>query len=76
MKNDVSSVLWDIKKEKQATLPQDFVTKRILAYGTITLIIQTIKKFGISSVRNSFNSLKPTAIPKKKYLYLKNYLIR
>ncbi len=76
MKNDISRVLWDIQKEKQGDLPQDFVIKRILAYGTITLIIETIKKFGISSVRNSFNSLKSTAIPKKKYLYLKNYLIR
>ena len=76
MKNDISSVLWDISKEKQPTLSSDFVVKRVLAYGTIALIIQTIKKYGLSSVQSSFNSLKPTAISKKKYLYLKNYLVR
>ncbi len=76
MKNDTSSVLWDIAKEKHDMLSPDFVTKRVLAYGTISLIIETIKKYGLPSVRSSFDTLKPTAISKRKYLYLKNYLLR
>jgi len=76
MKTDISTVLWDFKSEKIASLPHDFVVKRVLTYGTITLILHTIQKYGLRAVRESFQSLKPTAITPKKYLYLKNYLLK
>lgn len=76
MKTDISSVLWDIKREDTPDLPRDFVVKRVLSYGTIRLILETINNYGIAYVREVFESLKPTAMSAKKYSYLKNYLLK
>lgn len=76
MKNDIYSVLWDIKKENVEKLPRNFIVGRVLTYGTVGLIIETIHKYGISAVHEVFSTLKSTAISKKKYLYLKNYLLK
>ncbi len=76
MRDDITSVLWDFKKEKIPTLPHDFVVKRVLAYGTIGLILKTIQEDSIEYVRTTFNTLKPSSISKKKYHYLKNILLK
>ncbi len=76
MRFNLKSVLWDFNEEKVATLSQDFVIQRTLTYGTISLIIESIREHGIAEVRKVFEALKPTAINAKKYLYLKNYLLK
>ncbi|HCM53768.1 MAG TPA: hypothetical protein DIS59_02350 [Candidatus Magasanikbacteria bacterium] len=76
MKSSISSVLWDVAEEAKSLLPRDFVVRRVLTYGTIGLIIQTIRDYGISYVQGVFIQLKPTSFSKKKYLYLKNYLFK
>jgi hypothetical protein len=76
MRDDITSVLWDFKKEKIPTLPHDFVVKRVLAYGTIALILKTIQEDSIEYVRATFDALRPTAISKKKYHYIKNFLLK
>ena len=69
-----STVLWDIDKNKVDTLSKEFVTQRVLSYGSISLIISLIKEYGIDFVQEVFLKMKPTAISKKKYNYFKNYL--
>jgi hypothetical protein len=76
MKDTIATVLWDIKKENIPTLSRDFVMQRTLTYGTIELIIESIREYGVEYICTIFNSLKPTALSKKKYLYLKEYLLK
>ncbi|HCC05996.1 TPA: hypothetical protein DEP94_01380 [Candidatus Nomurabacteria bacterium] len=67
-------VLWDIDKNKIDTLSRDFVVRRVLSYGTISLVIAITKEYGFDFVREVFLKMKPTAILKRKYNYFKNYL--
>ena len=76
MKSSISSVLWDVAEDAKSSLPRDFVVRRVLTYGTLELIVQAIKDHGISYVHDVFLLLKPTAFSKKRYLYLKNYLLK
>lgn len=76
MKNtDSKSVLWDFSEEKIASLPKDFIVQRTLTYGTIRLIVKAINEDGLGFVKSVFENIKPTAFSRKKYLYLKNYLL-
>lgn len=74
-KGDFRVVLWDIDGNEVGALPPDFVIQRVLSYGVLSLIIESIKEKGLDAVRAVFLKMKPSAIPKKKYNYLKNYLL-
>lgn len=71
---DVKTVLWDIQPDKIATLPDSFIMQRVLSYGGIFLISWLIKKYDRATVKHVFEEMKTTAIPKRKYHYLKTYL--
>jgi hypothetical protein len=72
---DTQKVLWDIAPEKIALLPSIFVIQRALSYGSISLIVSLMKQYGMSEVRAGFLALKPTAVPRRKYAYIKKYLL-
>jgi hypothetical protein len=76
MKSDIQSVLWDIKKDTIPSLPREFVVGQTLTYGTIDLIVKAIHEHGLEYVYSVFSTLKPTAMMSRKYLYLKNYLLK
>lgn len=67
------TVLWDIDATKVDSLSKEFVTKRVLSYGTIGLIVMITKEHGFIFVKSIFLSMKPTSISERKYEYLKNY---
>ncbi len=67
------TVLWDIDKSKIDNLSSEFVTQRVLSYGSINLIIDLTKEYSFDFVKNIFLKMKPTSISKRKYQYLKNY---
>ena len=71
----VRTVLWDIKPDKAEQLPESFVIQRVLSYGSILLVVETMKKYGIDAVKRVFNAMKPTAISARKYNYIKKYLL-
>ena len=75
IKGDFKAVLWDINTDNIAVLPPEFVIQRVLSYGTIGLIIASIKENGIDTVKKVFSRMKPSAIPARKYIYLKKYLL-
>ena len=72
---DVRTVLWDINPEKIAMLPGTFVMQRALSYGSILLIAELVKKEGIAQARAVFETMKPTAMSRRKHAYLKKYLL-
>jgi len=69
------AVLWDIDADKIDTLPVDFVLQRVLTYGTIGLILLSIKESGFDAVKKAFGAMKTSSLSAKKYIYLKNYLL-
>ena len=71
----VRTVLWDISPDKIDTLPASFVIQRALSYGSIFLIVEMIKKNGIDVVRTVFDSMKPTAMSRRRYNYISSYLL-
>ncbi|MDO8604152.1 MAG: hypothetical protein Q7K40_01965 [bacterium] len=74
-KQELKKVLWDIDKEKIDTLPTRFVIERVLSYGGIFLIIKSMRAYGENTVKQVFETMKPTSIPARKYFYLKNFLL-
>lgn len=72
---DIQTILWDIPADKIHALPQEFVIQRALTYGGVRLIVQLIKQYGLPTVSEVLQQMKPTAMPKKKYDYLKRYLL-
>ena len=72
---DIQKVLWDIAPEKIGLLPHIFVIQRALSYGSISLIISMMKQYGMSEVRAGFLAMKPTALSRRKYTYIKKYLL-
>jgi len=72
---ELKTVLWDIDKEKIDTLPVDFVIQRVLSYGGIFLIIKSMREYGENTVKQVFETMKPTSISARKYFYLKNFLL-
>ncbi len=74
-KHDLRTVLWDIDKESINTLPPDFVIARVLSYGGIFLIIKSMREYGKNTVKQVFETMKPTSISARKYFYLKNFLL-
>lgn len=72
---ELKTVLWDIDKESVGTLPQDFIIQRVLSYGGIFLIIKSMREYGTSTVKQVFETMKPTSISVRKYFYLKNFLL-
>ena len=75
MKEEYRDVLWDIDEKQVETLPADFIMRRVLSYGTLGLIAQSIKMNGVEAVRGVFLKMNPASISAKKYHYLKNYLL-
>jgi len=69
-----SSVLWDIPKNT-VNLDQNFIIKRTLTFGGIFLIKDLIDSLGISTVRTTFGSMKPTEMSSRKYNFFKNFLL-
>lgn len=72
---DFKVVLWDVSENNIDELPLEFVIQRVLSYGALALIIESIKKNGIDMVKKVFLEMKPSAISAKKYEYLKKYLL-
>lgn len=72
---DYKTVLWDIGEHNISDLPLSFVIQRVLSYGPLWLIVDTIKKNGLATVKKVFSEMKPSAVPAKKFNYLKNYLL-
>ena len=75
IKQDVQTVLWDVSPEKVASLPADFVIRRVISYGGLFLIGGVIRTYGRDRVKKEFEAMKPTSISKRKYFYLKNFLL-
>ena len=74
-KQDLQTVLWDINKERVDSLPVDFIIRRVLSYGGLFLIIKTMHAYGTDTVKCVFEVMKPMSISKRKYFYLKNFLL-
>ena len=74
-KQDLQKVLWDIKKESIDTLPTDFIIQRILSYGGILLTVKAMREYGNATVKQVFETMKPTSISSRKYHYFKNFLL-
>lgn len=74
-KVDIETILWDIPPDKIDTLQPEFVIQRALTYGGIRLITQLIKQYGLPAVQAVLHTMKPTAIPQKKYYYFEHYLL-
>lgn len=72
---DLKTVLWDIDQERISTLPRSFIIERVLSYGGIFLIIKSMREYGKSTVKEVFETMKPTSISERKYFYLKNFLL-
>mgnify|MGYP001560680494 CR=1 FL=1 len=72
---DLKTVLWDIDQENISTLPTSFIIERVLSYGGILLIIKSMREYGKSTVKQVFETMKPTSISARKYFYLKNFLL-
>ena len=68
-------VLWDIPKEKQDKLEPALYIKRSLVYGSLSLIAQVLKLYGLNNVLEVFDNLKETEIGARKHYYLKNYFL-
>ena len=75
MKGVYDNVLWDIPQHKIDTLPQDFLIRRVLTYGTVTMIIRLKHMHGVDTLQRVFTTMKPTSVPQRKYAYLKNFLL-
>lgn len=74
-KSDIQMILWDIPTDQISTLPSEFVIQRALTYGGIRLITQVIKEHGLPAVREVLHTMKPTAMPQRKYYYFEHYLL-
>lgn len=72
---DLKTVLWDIDQERISTLPVSFIIERVLSYGGIFLIIKSIREYGKNTVKQVFETMKPTSISARKHFYLKNFLL-
>lgn len=72
---DLKTVLWDIENESIDALPADFIIQRVLSYGGIFLIIKMMREYGKNTVKQVFETMKPTSISARKYFYLKNFLL-
>lgn len=72
---DLKTVLWDIDQERISTLPTNFIIERVLSYGGVLLIIKSMREYGKNTVKQVFETMKPTSISARKYFYLKNFLL-
>lgn len=72
---NLKTVLWDIDKKRVSTLPAKFIIERVLSYGGIFLIMKLMHEYGKDTVRQVFETMKPTSISARKYSYLKDYLL-
>lgn len=72
---DLKTVLWDIDQERWSTLHANFIIERVLSYGGIFLIIKLMREYGKNTVKQVFETMKPTSITARKYSYLKNFLL-
>ena len=71
---DISTVLWDIKEADRDLLPINFLIKRVLVYGGISLVRSALHKYGLSKIREVFDSLKISEVGTKRHYFFKNYL--
>lgn len=72
---DLKTVLWDIDQDSISALPTKFIIERVLSYGGIFLIIKSMREYGKNTVKQVFETMKPTSISARKYFYLKNFLL-
>ncbi len=72
---DLKKVLWDINEGSISALPTDFIIQRILSYGGLSLMMKAMREYGSATVKQVFETMKPTSITARKYYYLKNFLL-
>ena len=72
---ELKNVLWDVNYAEISALPADFVIRRVLSYGGVALIAKSTHEYGKNAVKQVFETMKPTSIPPRKYLYLKNFFL-
>ncbi|HEX8946782.1 MAG TPA: hypothetical protein VF829_01020, partial [Candidatus Paceibacterota bacterium] len=73
--HEYAPVLWDIAEGDRASLPDEFVLRRVLAYGTIGLILSAMRSYGADAVQRVFAGMRPTAMHARRYHYLQKYLL-
>jgi len=74
-KQEIRTVLWDVAPRDIDSLPADFIIRRALSYGGLFLIGKMMHTYGRERVKKEFEAMKPTSISKRKYFYLKNFLL-
>ena len=74
--NDVElkQVLWDIDPTRISEMPDSFIIRRVLAYGTVGLIFKLLQIHGRDMVCAEFESMKVTSMNPKRHQYLKELL--
>ena len=70
----LQSVLWDIDQEKVALLPDTFVIRRVLSYGTVRLLFQAIAHYGHAAVAAEFSKLARSSMDARRYHYLAQFV--
>lgn len=68
------SVLWDIEEGKIDSLPEAFILKRILCYGSLRLVFGAIARYGKESLVSQFMELPPTSMDPRRHHYLATYV--
>jgi len=74
-KDQLASVLWDVPTSKQATVPANFLMRRVLQYGGMSLLIEAFHTYGADALQTEFYTMKPSAFEARRYHYLKHYFL-
>lgn len=70
----INDVLWDIKEDKRGSLPVEFLIKRALVYGGVSIIKEILHNYEFTKIKKVFSSLKISEVGEKRYNFFKNYL--
>jgi hypothetical protein len=69
----LATVLWDIPVSEQANLPVNFVVRRVLQYGGMSLLVSVLRTYGMDRIRSEFSVMQASAFEARRYHYLKHY---
>jgi hypothetical protein len=70
-----SKVLWDIDQNRIGDLPVTFIVRRVLTYGSVTLIFRAMQTYGKDVVSREFRLMKRQSMNWKRYAYLNEFVL-
>jgi len=71
----IKQVLWDIPEEQIDSLEPEFLIRRALSYGTVSLMLSLKKEYGVPLMRSVFSQMKQESMSPRRHSFAEKVLL-